>query len=611
MGWKSIWAVDFEFAAPEGENPRPLCVVAHDLLSGQKVRRWLAHEDAPVCPYGTGPDNLFLAYYASAEIGCHLALAWPVPQRVIDLCAEFKLRSSGLDLPNGRGLVGALLHYGLNGSFDAREKKSMQELAARGGPYNADDRLALLDYCESDVVALAKLWSVMSADIDTPRALIRGRYMASLAAVERNGVPVDSQTLGLLRANWETLKMSLIREVDTAYGVFTEDGRFSMECFEAYLGRHGIPWPRTPHGRLSLADDVFKEQTRSRPQLRSLRELRLSLSGLKLFELSVGSDSRNRTLLGAFGSKTGRNQPSNTRFIFGPATWVRHLIKPEEGRALAYIDYEQQEFAAAAALSGDKAMLGAYLSGDPYLSFARMAGAVPPNATKSSHPSEREMYKVCALAVQYGMGQEALASALGSDPVVARELLAKHKRTFPQFWKWIGDIASTAAATRRLTATFGWRLNITHNTKPTTIANWPCQAAGAEMLRLAIIGAVERGIRVCAPVHDALLIEADAEDIEEAVAVTREQMSKASRAVLYGITVSTDVKIVRHPDRYTDPRGSEFWETLHKLLPTLSGGPKLPFAPNNAPATTRDGEDAHSVTATCNDMCQTSPLFVC
>jgi hypothetical protein len=272
-----------------------------------------------------------------------------VPQRIIDLCAEFKLQTSGLDLPNGRGLVGALLYHGLNGSFDAREKKSMQELAARGGPYNSEDRLALLDYCESDVVALAKLWSVMSADIDTPRALIRGRYMASLAAVEHNGVPVDSQALGLLRANWETLKMSLIREVDAAYGVFTEDGRFSMESFEAYLGRHGIPWPRTPQGRLSLADDVFKEQTRSRPQLRSLRELRLSLSGLKLFELSVGSDSRNRTLLGAFGSKTGRNQPSNTRFIFGPATWVRHLIKPEEGRALAYIDYEQQEFAAAAA----------------------------------------------------------------------------------------------------------------------------------------------------------------------------------------------------------------------------------------------------------------------
>ena len=605
MLWKSIWAVDFEFAAHRGENPRPLCVVAHDLLSGQRVRRWLTDTEEQACPYGTGPDDLFLAYYASAEIGCHLELGWPVPQRIIDLCAEFKLQTSGLDLPNGRGLVGALLYHGLNGSFDAREKKSMQELAARGGPYNSEDRLALLDYCESDVVALAKLWSVMSADIDTPRALIRGRYMASLAAVEHNGVPVDSQALGLLRANWETLKMSLIREVDAAYGVFTEDGRFSMERFEAYLGRHGIPWPRTPQGRLSLADDVFKEQTRSRPQLQSLRELRLSLSGLKLFELSVGSDSRNRTLLGAFGSKTGRNQPSNTRFIFGPATWVRHLIKPEEGRALAYIDYEQQEFAAAAALSGDKAMLAAYLSGDPYLSFARMAGAVPPDATKVSHPTQREMFKVCALAVQYGMGQEALAGALGADPVVARELLGKHKRAFPQFWKWVGDIASTAAATRRLTATFGWRLNITPNTKPTTVANWPCQAAGAEMLRLAIIGTVERGIRVCAPVHDALLIEADAKDIEEAVAVTREQMGKSSRAVLYGTTVATDVKIVRHPDRYTDQRGNEFWETLHKLLPTLSS------TPNNAPVTTHAGGDAHVVTGTCNNMCQTYPLFVC
>jgi len=589
MSWKSIWAVDFEFAAIEGENPRPLCVVAHDLLSGQRVRRWLAHDEVQSCPYGTGPDDLFLAYYASAEIGCHLELGWPVPQRIIDLCAEFKLKTSGLDLPNGRGLVGALLHYGLNGSFDAREKKSMQELAAGGGPYTSEDRVTLLDYCESDVAALSSLWSVMSADIDTPRALIRGRYMASLAAVERNGVPVDSHALGILRANWENLKISLIREVDAAYGVFAEDGRFNLELFETYLGRRGIPWPRTPHGRLSLADEVFKEQTRLRPELRSLRELRLSLSGLKLFGLSVGSDSRNRTLLGAFGSKTGRNQPSNTRFIFGPATWVRHLIKPQEGRALAYIDYEQQEFAAAAALSGDKAMLEAYHSGDPYLAFARMAGAVPPNATKSSHPMEREAYKICALAVQYGMGPEALANAIGHPPVVARELLAKHKRTFPQCWRWGGDIASTAAATRRLTSTFGWRLNITPNTKPTTIANWPCQAAGAEMLRLAIIGAVERGIRVCAPVHDALLIEADAEDIEEAVAVTREQMGKASRAVLYGTTVSTDVKIVRHPDRYKDQRGVDFWGTLQKLLPTLASGAAHSSPPEDTPVTIQTG----------------------
>ena len=63
----------------------------------------------------------------------------------------------------------------------------------------------------------------------------------------------------------------------------------------------------------------------------------------------------------------GANQPSNSKFVFGPATWLRGLIRPESGMSIAYIDYEQQEFAIGAALSNDPAMTEAYRTGDPYL----------------------------------------------------------------------------------------------------------------------------------------------------------------------------------------------------------------------------------------------------
>ena len=58
----------------------------------------------PAAPYGTGPDDLFVAYYASAELGCHLAIGWPLPDRILDLCAEFHWLTSGLPVPFGRGL---------------------------------------------------------------------------------------------------------------------------------------------------------------------------------------------------------------------------------------------------------------------------------------------------------------------------------------------------------------------------------------------------------------------------------------------------------------------------------------------------------------------------
>ena len=45
-----------------------------------------------------------------------------------------------------------------------------------------------------------------------------------------------------------------------------------------------------------------------------------------------------------------------------------------ESRAVAYVDWSQQEFGIAASLSGDAAMMEAYRSGDPYLTFGKQAG---------------------------------------------------------------------------------------------------------------------------------------------------------------------------------------------------------------------------------------------
>jgi DNA polymerase I len=75
---------------------------------------------------------------------------------------------------------------------------------------------------------------------------------------------------------------------------------------------------------------------------------------------------------------TGRNQPSNTKFIFGPGSWLRGLIKPKEGYGIAYMDYSQQEFAIAAALATRTCR-------KPIC----RAGAVPEGATKKTHPEQR------------------------------------------------------------------------------------------------------------------------------------------------------------------------------------------------------------------------------
>ena len=105
--FREIVLADFEFAALPGERPDPICLVAHELRSGRRFRLWRDQmERAP--PSATGSDVLFVAFYASAELGCYRVLGWPMPQRTVDLFVEFRNATNGLPLPAGAGLPAAL-----------------------------------------------------------------------------------------------------------------------------------------------------------------------------------------------------------------------------------------------------------------------------------------------------------------------------------------------------------------------------------------------------------------------------------------------------------------------------------------------------------------------
>jgi DNA polymerase I len=563
LPFAEIWAVDFEFSAEPGEKPEPLCLVAWELRSGRKVRVWRDEFDiAP--PYPTTPDALFVAYYASAEISCHLVLAWLVPERVLDLFAEFRNLTNGVPTGNGASLLGALAFHGLD-SIGTVEKEEMRDLVLRRGAWSDAERAAILDYCESDVAALARLLYAMLPSIDLPRALLRGRYMTAAARMELNGVPIDTDTLRRLKRHWHDIQDRLIADIDADYGVF--DGpSFKSDRFAAWLARAGIPWPRLASGRLDLSDDAFREAALGHSAVAPLRELRCALSEMRSSDLAVGGDGRNRTILSAFRARTGRYQPSNTKFIFGPSVWVRGLIQPPPNHGIAYIDWEQQEFGVAAALPGDARMSEAYHSGDPYLAFAKQAGAASIDATKATHKAVRNQFKACVLAVQYGMGADALAARIGQPPIRARELLRLHRETYQVFWRWSDAAVDHAMLTGSLHTVFGWRVQVPTISNHRSLRNFPMQANGAEMLRLACCLGTERGIEICAPIHDAVLICAPLDRLYADVARMHEAMREASRIVLAGFELRTDALAVLHPDRFMDERGTVMWRRVMTLL---------------------------------------------
>ena len=122
--------------------------------------------------------------------------------------------------------------------------------------------------------------------LDMPRALLRGRFMAAVAKIEHNGIPMDVKTLSGLQQHWPDIRGRLITQINADYGVY--DGQsFREDRWAQWLKAKGIPWPVHPSGRLKLDDDTFREMARSYPQVAPIRELRVSLSQMRLAGLAV------------------------------------------------------------------------------------------------------------------------------------------------------------------------------------------------------------------------------------------------------------------------------------------------------------------------------------
>ena len=566
--YREIWCIDFEFhsGGRDGNPPHPVCCVAQELNSLRVIKLW--GEEIRHPPFDLAKtDVLTLAYFASAESNCMTVLGWRRPSNVLDLYAEFRVLTNGKRLSQGNGLLGAAAYFGLN-TISMDQKSGMRDLILGGGPFSESDRRDILEYCTADVFLTARLYAAMLPHLTANwnQALVRGRYMEVVGRVENRGVPVDDEIHARLAERWHDIRLKLIEIIDQQYGVYIGT-TFKSELFERYLARSGIPWPRLDSGALCLDESTFKDQARLHPQLKPLKELRSTLGQLRLNSLSIGSDGRNRCLLSPFSSRTGRNQPSNSRFIFGPSAWIRSLIKPPKGYGLAYCDYARQEFGIAAALSSDERMSEVYSARDSYIAFAQMAGAVPEGAAKESHPVERGKFKLVALAVQYGMTAFGLSNRSGMGLAEARQLLRFHRQAFPGYWQWSEQVEAFGTLTRELRTSMGWRIQYPgwNPLNLRSMRNWPIQATGSDMLRLAMIALDQAGVEVVAPVHDAVLIQCPLENMDEVISETRSIMRRVSAQLLGQIELGVDVDRTCWPERYVDGRGLQMWNQVLEL----------------------------------------------
>jgi DNA polymerase-1 len=587
LPFREIWCVDTEYypgagrnnGGKEGDPQTPLCLVAYEMRSRRLIRLWQDElRELRFPPYRLDADALFVGYGLAAEFGTHLALSWGEPACALDLLVEYRHYQNDGSVESGDrekgfySLAGALRYF-CEDELDVARKETMRDRILDGPPFSVQERRDITDYCEGDVnPALPRLMAHLVPTIRSlPHAMLRAKFQWVMAKVERRGIPLDLPLLTRIRRRWTHIRTDLVRELDR-FGIYEiKDGaaHWRKARFAEFIEHNRMPWPRLESGALDEADETFREMEGRYPFIGPLRELRYSLSKLRLNDLKIGCDGRNRTPLWAFGTKTARNAPSASAYVFGPAKWIRLNVAPPPGQALIHRDYCQQEVRIAAVLSGDTELLAACESGDVYLGIARQLGFLADSMSAAETEAVRTLFKTVVLGIQYGLGARSLAVRTGLSLYEAAEILARLRARFRGFEAFGQRVLDHAGLELELRTPFGWVMQCPPGTNPRTIRNFPMQSTGSEILHAACIMAERRSIPIIAPVHDAIMVETAAGDAEEVSAALDRVMRDASAVVLRGYELPTDDQVVRPGEHYRDKRGIEMWNTVTRLVAKL------------------------------------------
>jgi hypothetical protein len=587
----SVAVVDFEYEIEPGGLPNPLCMVAHVLDENFRhvhtIKRWRGEFGAEP-PFDIGDDTLFVAYSAWAELTCFLVLGWKFPVHIFD-CHTAYLAASNILLPydpdetrkkQSKALPDACRAYGIEG-WEHINKPHISEAIGNGtwrGQYSPEQ---ILEYCSEDVIKTAELVRAQirpgrnTLVVDAQRVLHWSNFSAkSVALIQARGMPIDMAIWNLIQENKAAVIGELLRRFDPSHGdddpIYTPDGEWAYERFEQYLIRRGIhAWQRLDSGRLDVSGDAFRLMSYL-PEIERLHALRDSLGVIVKATLPIGRDGRNRPSLFPFATATGRN--AHARSIYNFHAGMRSLMVAPPDTIMAYLDWRTQEIGIAAALSGDPELIHDYNAGDVYHGLALSTGFTDdPDVAhwKKTQPDMRQRMKSLQLAINYGMGVPSLSRGLNRHPLIGSTIIEKHKRRHATFWAWRDAQVQAAMLERRIESVFGWPLRISTSPNKRTLYNFPTQANGAEMLRLAGWRLCEAGIVPSMLVHDAILLEVRS---EEQIAHAAEIMRQVGRAVCDGFEIGADVdQVLRNGARYRDKRAvaKEMWATIMDVLAAI------------------------------------------
>jgi len=418
------------------------------------------------------------------------------------------------------------------------------EMAA---PYAAEDAEVTLRLHEA-------MWPKLHAEAGLEKVFteIEMPLLTVLSDMEQAGVAIDTAMLaqqsGELARRISGLEQEAHREAGQPFNLGSP-----KQIQQLLFDKLQLPvLAKTPKGAPSTAESVLQELALDYPLPRLILEHR-SLSKLK----STYTDKLPQQVCPATGrvhtsyhqavAATGRLSSSDPNLQNIPVRTeegrrIRQAFVASPGRVLLAADYSQIELRIMAHLSSDKGLLKAFSAGeDVHRATAAEVFGVQPGAVSSD---QRRSAKAINFGLIYGMSAFGLARQLGIARGAAQEYIDLYFARYPGVYDYMESTREQAREQGYVETVFGRRLYLPDiNARngqvragaERTAINAPMQGTAADIIKRAMIAMHDwltanndLDITMIMQVHDELVFEIAAQDVDAAKSRIKEIMSGAA-----------------------------------------------------------------------------------
>ena len=316
--------------------------------------------------------------------------------------------------------------------------------------------------------------------------------------------------------------------------------------------RLGLPSAgKTSQGRHSTAEDVLAGIASEHPIVPLILEYRAcaKLKSTYVDRLPQCIDPRDGRVHTTFNqalTETGRLSSDNPNLQNVPVRTERGrpiraaFLAADDAHRLLSADYSQVELRMVASMSGDEALIEAFRNdADIHRETASRVYGIPPEEVTRD---QRAHCKQVSFGILYGISPFGLAQRLGISRQAADGLIRAYFETYPGVRRFLDEtverarrdgFVSTLLGRRRPLRDIASRNATVRAAAERNAVNTPVQGSAADLIKLAMVrvhrALAERRLRsrLVLQIHDELLLDCPATEVDEVSALVREAMEGA------------------------------------------------------------------------------------